>query len=105
MKNNKLLSMLGLMMKAGKLITGEEMVINAVRSGKVVLVLLANDASQNTMKKVNDKCKTYKTNVVSNFSTDEMSFAIGKNNRKVIGVTDIGFAKSFMSNLEKVSEG
>ncbi len=101
LENQKTLSMLGLMIKAGKLISGEELVINNVRANKVELVLLATDASDNTKKKVNDKCKTYNTKVLCLFTSDEMSNAIGKDNRKVLGVLDKGFAKGFLSKLEK----
>lgn len=38
-------------MRAGKLVTGDETVLKAVRSGKAKLVLVAGDASDNTKKK------------------------------------------------------
>ena len=43
--------MLGLAMRAGKLITGEEMTINEIRKRKVNLVIVTIDASENTQKK------------------------------------------------------
>lgn len=48
---NKALSRLGLATRAGKLISGEEIVLKAIRSGEAKLVLLAGDASDNTRKK------------------------------------------------------
>lgn len=50
MKQNKSLSQLGMAMRAGKLITGDEIVLKAVRNKQVHLVILAGDASDNTKK-------------------------------------------------------
>lgn len=50
MKQNKSLSQLGMAMRAGKLITGDEIVLKAVRNKKVHLVVIAGDASENTKK-------------------------------------------------------
>jgi ribosomal protein L7Ae-like RNA K-turn-binding protein len=57
--NHRFFSNLGLAMRAGKLATGEEAVLNAIRSGDAKLVILAEDASENTRKKYNDKCNSY----------------------------------------------
>lgn len=58
--------MLGLAMRAGKLITGEEMTINEIRKRKVNLVIVTIDASENTQKKVSDKSSIIKRHVLSN---------------------------------------
>ena len=42
---------LGLCMKAGRLTTGEDGVLKAIRDGKAKTVILAKDASANTSKK------------------------------------------------------
>ena len=47
--------MLGLAMKAGKVISGETGCENSIRDGSAYLVILAEDASANTMKKFKDK--------------------------------------------------
>ncbi len=49
--NQHYLSLLGLCMRAGELVTGEELTLEAVRKKNVALVLLASDASENTAKK------------------------------------------------------
>ena len=48
---NKFLQLLGLAMRAGKVVSGEELVIREIRSGKAQLVILAEDAKKNTEKK------------------------------------------------------
>ena len=64
--------MLGLAQRAGKLISGEELVIKAVQSGQARLVFLANDAgSSNVTKKTTDKCNYYNIEVSTVFNALE----------------------------------
>ena len=80
--------MLGLAQRAGKLISGEELVIKAVQSGQARLVFLANDAGSNVTKKTTDK-----------FNALELSMAIGKP-RKTVAVVDAGFSKKMRTLME-----
>ena len=60
MMDNRILSSLGLCSKAGKLIFGVPMIIEAMQKGKkIYLVLEAGDTSDNTHKKITDKCSFY----------------------------------------------
>lgn len=90
--SNKALSRLGLAMRAGKLASGEEIVLKAIRSGEAKLVLLARDASDNTGKKFADKCKSYGVPLLVGFTRYELGAAVGKPERVVFAVTDRGFA-------------
>ncbi len=90
---SNILKNIGLCSRAGGLITGEEFVLEAIKKQSVLLVFLANDASDNTTKRIKDKTNTYNVDINIDFSTEELSKAIGKENRKVIGITDKGFAK------------
>ena len=95
----KVLQMLGLAQRAHCLISGEEFVIEAIRKGQAKLVFLASDAASNLTKKVTDKSRTYQVEVVTAFSTLELSTAIGKT-RKVLAVTDAGFTKKMRSIMQ-----
>lgn len=90
---NNILNNLGICCRARGLISGEEFVIDGIRNGNVCLVFLASDASDNTRKRVNDKASFYHVDVVEDFDSAKLSQAIGKNNRKVIGITDRNFVK------------
>lgn len=90
---NNILNNLGLCARAGGLVTGEEFVLEAIKSNTVYLVFLANDCGVNTKKRITDKAKTYNIEINHDFSADELSNAIGKENRKVIGVKNKGFIK------------
>ena len=53
-----ILSMLGLAQKAGRIASGEFATEKAVRSGRANLILLTEDASANTQKKITDMANT-----------------------------------------------
>ena len=92
--------MLGLAQRAGKLISGEELVIKAVQSGQARLVFLANDAGSNVTKKTTDKCNYYNIEVSTVFNALELSMAIGKP-RKTVAVVDAGFSKKPIAEISE----
>jgi ribosomal protein L7Ae-like RNA K-turn-binding protein len=92
----KLLNLLGLAKRAGKLITGEELVIKSIQMEKARLVFIASDASENTKKKISDKATYYEVPFTMSFDTDTLSHAIGAN-RKAVAISDSGFAKKMES--------
>ena len=89
---HKIMSYLGLAMRAGKLATGEEAVLQAIRSGQAVKVLIAEDASENARKKYRDKCAFYQVPLSEPLNRHELGRAIGKAERVAVAVTDPGFA-------------
>ncbi len=97
--NRQWLNFLGLALSAGAIITGEQMVVQAIQGKKVHLVLLAEDISANTFKKVTDKCKFYEVEWVQKASSDEIGHALGKEFRKVVGITDPNFAKALKNKI------
>ena len=88
----KLSHLIGLAQRAGKVISGEELVIKAIQTGKAQFIFLANDAGVNLTKKTTDKSHYYNVEVSTVFSTLELSAAFGKP-RKVIAIADAGFSK------------
>ena len=99
MNKQKISNLLGLAQRAGKLISGEELVIKAIQEEKAKLVFLANDAASNLTKKVTDKGHYYEVQVSTVFSTLELSTSIGRA-RKVVAVVDAGFSKKMRSLME-----
>lgn len=101
---NKALSYMGLAMRAGKLAFGEEGVLKAIRSGQARLVVLAEDASDNTRKKFQDKCRHYNVALSESFSRYELGAAIGKEERVLVAVLDSGLAQRIKTCLAKPPE-
>jgi ribosomal protein L7Ae-like RNA K-turn-binding protein len=100
MKPNQWMSLLGLANRARKIISGEELSVKEIRSGRAKLVLLSADASANTMKKVTDKCKSYEVPLKLVEDRHLLGQAIGKEARVVVAVMDDGFAKKLVSLLD-----
>jgi ribosomal protein L7Ae-like RNA K-turn-binding protein len=100
MRSNQWMSLLGLANRARKIISGEELSVKEIRSGKARLVLLSADASENTKKKITDKCRSY--GVPIKFVEDRylLGQAIGKEARVVVAVMDDGFAKKLVTLLD-----
>lgn len=94
-------SFLGLAAKAGKVKTGEEVVLQHIRNHTVFLVLLAKDASKNTMKKIRDKSSYYHVPCLIVGERQMLGAAIGKKSRVVVGITDKGFAERLISMLDQ----
>ena len=59
----------------------------------VYYFFLANDASDNAKKRIKDKAKYYNVEVDDSYSSFELSTAIGKSGRMVVGITNSGFVK------------
>ena len=99
MNKQKVCNLLGLAQRAGKINSGEEMVVKAIQDQKAKLVFLAHDAAPNLTKKIHDKSDYYQVEIITVFSTLELSIAVGKS-RKVLAVTDAGFTKKMRSLME-----
>ena len=93
--NNKLLSLLGLMRRAGKLSLGFDAAADSAESGNSCLILTTADISPKTLKELNYKINN-KTDVIAlnclNCNQDDMQHAIGKA-VKIISINDKGFAQ------------
>jgi ribosomal protein L7Ae-like RNA K-turn-binding protein len=91
-------------MRAGKLKIGEDAVLQAVRSQNAKLVIVANDASQATSKKIQDKCLFYGVSLRKYGFRDEIGACIGKDSRVLIACIDEGFAKAMIKLLDIENE-
>ena len=98
--NNKVLSLLGLCMKAGFLSTGEVAVESAIKSGKANIVILANDASSNTIKKFENSTKFYNIKLIRYSKKEELGRGLGKAERSVLAVCNHGFANKLITIIE-----
>lgn len=93
--NDRLLSLLGLCRRAGKMVLGCDPVREAVKEGKAYVVLAAADLSANTLKKVTAACEESDVKILTlQRSKDEVSFSLGKV-CGVVAIIDEGFAKKF----------
>ena len=98
----KLLGLLGFAARARKLICGADLCRDAIRRGQIPLVLVASDASANTLKRITDACKYYETDLCQvPIPASDLSKQIGKTaSIAVIGVTDMNFVNGIAALFE-----
>lgn len=99
---DRVYSFLGLATKAGKLVSGEDTCERCLKSGKVFLVIVSADASDNTKKKFSDMCKYRDVEIRFFGEKILLGGCIGKDTRSVIAVTDGGFAGRLMELIGSI---
>lgn len=99
---DKILSLLGLANRANKLYLGEKCLDNMV---KVKYLFIGNDASDKTKERYLKKCNYYNIPYNLNYSGNQLSNSIGKNNCKIIGLIDTGFVKTINKYLKEEKDG
>ena len=101
MRQNKVLSLLGIAMRGHNLVSGEFQTLEAIRKGSAMLVIIAEDASDNTRKLFADKSSYYEVPLVYYGTKEMLGRAIGKDLRSSIGVCDAGLAKVIIKELKE----
>lgn len=98
--SNKVYSFLGLIKKAGELSTGSEIVEAEMKKGKCRLLIIADDASDNTKKKFTDAAKYRKIPYIFFGNKEMLGKALSKAEISVIAIKNEGFVKGLMSKVE-----
>ena len=96
---NRVIGFLGLCMRAGRIVSGQEACVDLIRRGEAALVLLDGCASENTKKRIIDACHSHDTPGWS-LSENALGSAIGKRGRMVIALKADGMAQNLLSMLE-----
>ena len=99
-RRDKILSLIGLAMKAGRCASGEMMTETETKSGRAKLVIVASDASENTKKKFRDMCEFYKVPIYFYGDKDTLGHAMGKEFRASLAILDNGFADGIQKELK-----
>jgi ribosomal protein L7Ae-like RNA K-turn-binding protein len=100
--NNRFWGSLGLCSKAGRLIYGVPMIIEAMQKGKkIYLVIEAGDTSDNTHKKITDKCSFYGVEKIRvDADGVELASRIGKSSSlAAVAITDERFYQMVSKNI------
>lgn len=88
---NKILSLLGLSRRAGKLVMGHDPVLKAIKEHKAQLILFACDYSDNSKKEIERVCSHSGVTLLTlPFSKEELSLSLG-HYCGTVAVADKGF--------------
>lgn len=98
---SKVFSLLGIAMRGHNLVSGELQTLDAIKKGSAMLIIIAEDATENTKKLFTDKCSFYEVPVVSYGTKENLGRAIGKDERSSVGVLDAGLADAIIKRMEE----
>ena len=104
MSENKILGLLGIAAKAGKLASGEFAAEQALKARKAWRTIVAEDASANTKKKFRDRCEYVRCPLLVISSKQALARAIGKGERSCIAVLDRGLAAAISRTAETITD-
>ncbi len=100
MGQSKALLLIGLATKAGKTVSGEFSTEKEVKSKRAALVIVADDASDNTKKKFKNMCDYYHVPICFYKDKDTLGHAMGKQFRASLAILDEGFAKGIRKHMD-----
>ncbi|WP_031557460.1 ribosomal L7Ae/L30e/S12e/Gadd45 family protein [Lachnospira multipara] len=101
LENKKIISMLGLAQKAGKVVSGEFSTEKAVKQKKAFMVIVADDSSDNTKKMFSNMCEFYKVPIYFFSDKESVGHAIGKEFRASLAILDEGFSNKLKEYFAK----
>lgn len=96
---NKVYGLLGISTKAGKLVSGTDLVLEEMKKNKVSLVIIASDASEKTIKNMIYYCEKYNIDNLIYGTIDEISKSIGKHNKAIIAIEDANLAEAIKKEI------
>lgn len=98
---SKLYSMLGMGKRAGLIVLGETGCIQSIKKNKSKLIIISEDATDNTKEKIISLCK--KNNVEYHIvgEKEELGHAVGKSLSSIISITDSKFSKVIADIINK----
>lgn len=95
----KISALLGFAQKAGKIVSGDEMVIAGIKKKQVFFVVLAKNASENACKEVLYYINKYQVPYLIWSDKEQLGYMIGKSPRMALGVTDKNFAAGIQKSI------
>jgi len=96
---NKINGLLGITAKAGKMLSGTDLVLEEMAKKHVELVIIASDASEKTIKNMKYYCEKENVEMIIYGTIFDNSKAIGKHNKAVIGIKDKNLADAIKKEI------
>ena len=103
--NRKTLNLISLATKAGKTVSGEFSTEKAVKTGRAFLVIVSEEASDNTKKMFTNMCTYYEVPICIFGKKEELGHAMGKEFRASLAVLDDGFSKAIVNQMDLAGGG
>ena len=100
MINNKIYGLIGLARRASKISFGTESSMDSIRKRKAKLVIIAEDAAERTKKNFKIECEKIKIYFRIYGTIEDLSNAIGQNNKAIITINDENFSKEIIKKID-----
>ena len=97
--SKKLLSLIGLATRARKVVSGEFSTEKSVKSGRSRMVIVSEEASDNTKKMFRNMCTYYKVPYFEFGSKEELGHILGKQMRASLAVIDENFSNALLKHF------
>ena len=98
--DDKIRGYIGIAQKAGKVVAGGTMVLEALKRKDVALVIIAEDAAESVNEEIQKACGT--VTVIRWQTKAELGLYTGKSPRGAIAILDKGFAKAILEQVEDI---
>ncbi|MGP1597388.1 L7Ae/L30e/S12e/Gadd45 family ribosomal protein [Peptoanaerobacter stomatis] len=99
MNKEKISKLVGFAMKSRNLTFGENNCLTSIKSKKAKLVFIANDVSENTKKRLLDKCNFRNIKTILIFDRYELGNMIGREFSACLAITDNNFCNGILEQL------
>lgn len=98
--NDRVLSLLGLALRGGRLAVGEEPAALAAKAGQARLLLVAADAAENTLRRAEHLAREgHCLHLTLPFTKAELGGALGRGSAAIAALTDTGLAAAVAERL------
>jgi ribosomal protein L7Ae-like RNA K-turn-binding protein len=94
--NDRLLGMLGLAVRAGKVSFGVFSTLKALDEGRAKVVIASGDIGQSNKRAVENKCNEWDIPLLFYSNKEDLSRACGKKDMPVVGICDEGFSEAIV---------
>lgn len=101
MSRDPVCSLLSLSAKGRNVVSGEFSVESALKAGKAYVVIIAEDASDNTKKKFTDMASFRNVPVYIYQDKETLGRSLGQQMRAMVALTDEGLGRAVIKKLEE----
>lgn len=98
---DKVLGMLGMAKRAGKVTSGSFLCEKAIRAKESKLIVLAADAAENAKQEMLHLCKRFGVPYIEYAEKTALGNSIGAGERAVVSVNDENFAQALLAKYSK----
>jgi ribosomal protein L7Ae-like RNA K-turn-binding protein len=101
--NPRVATMIGFAKRSGNLANGFTAVTINIKKRKAKLVMLSEDLSADSRRKITNLCQSTNTPIYTHGTRDEIGRAIGREESTVIAILDKKFAKIVEEQLDDIN--